>query len=115
MAISTALKWSNLANIALSVILAFFFGYLLTIRSLNKKKVTGTNAVKSAIATDTTSITSMEIVDNGFILLVPGAINANLSSWLFWLSLLASLVVAFILTVPVNRFVISRLADSHHH
>jgi uncharacterized protein DUF4396 len=118
MAISTALKWSNFGNIALSVILAFFFGYLLTVRSLYSKNVKGKKAIKATIATDTTSITSMEAIDNVFILIVPGAINAGLDTSLFWLSLTASLIVAFILTVPVNRWFIARSSNNqhmHHH
>jgi len=115
MAVSTALKWSNLANIVLSIVLAFFFGYLLTIRSLYRRNVKGHAAVKTALATDTTSITSMELIDNGFILIVPGAINANLSSFLFWWSLIVSLIVAFLLTVPVNRWFIARSSMHDHH
>jgi hypothetical protein len=114
MALSTAWGWSNLANIVLSVALAFLFGYLLTIRSMYRKDSRGREAVKVAIATDTTSITSMEAIDNTFILLVPGAINATLSSFLFWISLAASLVIAFVLTVPVNRWFIAR-SGGHQH
>jgi UPF0716 family protein affecting phage T7 exclusion len=83
MAVSTALKWSNIGSIVLSIVLAFFFGYLLTIRSLYKRDVKGRAALKTAVATDTTSITSMEIIDNGFILIVPGAVNASLGSSFF--------------------------------
>lgn len=114
MAIGTALNWSNLATIVLAVILAFFFGYLLTIRSLYGNSIKGAKALKTAMATDTTSIISMEIIDNAFILAVPGAIHAYIDTKLFWFSLTAALAVAFILTVPVNRFFIARL-DSHEH
>jgi hypothetical protein len=115
MAISTALGWSNLANIILAIALAFFFGYLLTIRSLYKNGEKGRKAIKTAVATDTTSIISMETVDNIFILAVPGAINAGLHAGLFWWSLIVSLIVAFIITVPVNYFFIGRGADHSHH
>ena len=115
MAISTGLKWSNLANIILSVMLAFAFGYGLTLRSLAKKGIKGRESVSVAIATDTASITSMETIDTVFIILVPGAINAGLSTGLFWWSLILSLAVAFVLTVPVNRFMIVRSPDAHHH
>jgi membrane protein implicated in regulation of membrane protease activity len=50
----------------------------------------------------------MEIVDNLFILVVPGAMAAGLATGLFWWSLAVSLVIAFVLTVPVNRWLISR-------
>lgn len=115
MVISTGLKWSNFASIAISIILAFLFGYGLTFRSVIRHGLGIKPAVKATLATDTVSIITMETVDNAFILLVPGAINATLSSSLFWISLLTSLVVAFILTVPVNRFMISRSPHQHMH
>ena len=119
MAISTGLKWSNFANIVLSVILAFFFGYLLTFRSIRRHKATVKEAAKTAVAIDTVSISTMELLDNAFILVVPGAINATLSSLLFWSSLVLSLVIAFFLTVPVNRWFIGRgigpSTDDHEH
>ena len=114
MAISTALGWSNLVNIFLAVALAFFFGYLLTIRSLYRKNIKGQEAVKTALATDSASTTTMELIDNLFIIAVPGAINAELNSSLFWWSLLIGLAVAFVVTVPVNRFVMAK-SGSHHH
>lgn len=115
MVLATAWGWSNFASILLSIILAFFFGYLLTFQSIYRKTKDAPSAVKNTVATDTTSIISMEAVDNIFILLVPGAINATLSSSLFWWSLLVSLVVAFIVTVPVNRYFIARSGHMHHH
>jgi hypothetical protein len=107
--------WPNLAQTSLSIVLAFFFGYLLTSRSLVKKGASGKEAFRGALATDTVSITSMELVDNSFIWLVPGAIHATLGDWLFWWSLALSLLIAFIITVPVNRLVISRSGHSHIH
>jgi hypothetical protein len=107
--------WSNFAQTTLSVILAFFFGYLLTSRSLVKNGATKNEALKGALATDTVSITSMELVDNAFIWLIPGAIHATLSDWLFWWSLALSLVIAFIVTVPVNRILISKSSSQHKH
>jgi uncharacterized protein YacL len=105
---------SNILQTTLSVILAFFFGYLLTSRSLIKKGATKNEALKGALATDTVSITSMEVIDNTFVWLVPGAIHAGLNDWLFWWSLAVSLLVAFIITVPVNRFMIAR-GSGHNH
>ncbi len=115
MVLATVWNWSNWASIILSIGLAFFFGYLLTTVSLYRNQITGSEAVKTAISTDTTSIISMEAVDNIFILMVPGAISATLGSALFWCSLLASLVVAFVVTVPVNRYIIARHDGMHHH
>ena len=108
MVISTALSFGNAASIAISVILAFFFGYGLTFRSVLRAGVSLRQASSLAFASDTLSITTMEIVDNLFIVLVPGALAAGLADGLFWWSLAASLVIAFIVTVPVNRWLIAR-------
>jgi hypothetical protein len=110
-----ASSWSNLVQTVLSIVLAFFFGYLLTSRSLVKNGASSKEAFRGALATDTVSITSMELVDNSFIWLVPGAIQATLSSWLFWWSLALSLAIAFVITVPVNRYIISRTGHVHPH
>jgi len=114
MVIAAALSWSNFASITVSIILAFVFGYLLTFQSIYRQQRNAGQAAKITVATDTVSISSMEAIDNAFILLVPGAITATLSSGLFWWSLIISLAVAFVVTVPVNRFMISRVHDSHH-
>jgi hypothetical protein len=87
MVIATALGWGNALSIAISVVLAFFFGYLLTLRPLVTNGVPLRKAARIALAADTVSITVMEIVDNGFILLVPGAMAAGLVDGLFWWSL----------------------------
>ena len=108
MAIATALGWGNAASIALSIALAFFFGYALTIRAVLKAGVDFRRAGGIALASDTVSITSMEIIDNLFILLVPGALAAGLTDALFWWSLGLSLVLAFAAAFPVNRFLIAR-------
>jgi hypothetical protein len=111
-----AASWSNIMQTILSIVLAFFFGYLLTSRSLIKKGANKGEALKGALVTDTVSITSMEIVDNTFIWVIPGAIHAGLNNLLFWWSLTLSLLVAFIVTVPVNRLIISRgIGHAHHH
>ena len=108
MVIATALGWNNAASIALSVGLAFCFGYALTLGPVIRAGVPLHRAARLTLASDTVSITTMEIVDNAFILLVPGALAAGLGDTLFWLSLGASLVVAFALTLPVNRWLIAR-------
>ena len=78
--------------------------------------MTAKDAIKLALAVDTISIISMEIIDNVSEWLIPGAINAKLDQFLFWWSLAFSLAVAFVLTVPVNRFVMSKgLGGQHHH
>ncbi len=108
MVIGTALGWHNLATVVLSIALAFVFGYSLTIRPVLSAGVAFKQALKIALAADTLSILTMEIVDNGIILAVPGAMDAGLASFLFWASLAAALAIAFVLTVPVNRWLIGR-------
>ena len=108
MVLSTWWGWGNAANVALSVVLAFFFGYLLTFTGLRRAGADNRTAVNAALASDTVSILTMEIVDNVFLLLVPGAMAATLSTPLFWWSLAASLAVAFVAAVPVNHALLER-------
>ncbi len=108
MVLGTWWGWGNLSTVVLSVVLAFFFGYLLTFSSVRRHGLTPREAVRVALAADTLSITSMEIIDNAFMLLIPGAMMAGLLSGLFWGSLALSLVLAFVLTVPVNHWLIGR-------
>jgi hypothetical protein len=108
MVIATAMGWGNLASIAISVVLAFFFGYSLTLGPVLRAGVPPRRALPLAFASDTASITVMEITDNAFILLVPGAIAAGLGQALFWWSLGVSLLVAFVFAFPLNRWLIAR-------
>jgi Domain of unknown function (DUF4396) len=108
MVLATALGFGDAASIALAVVLAFAFGYSLTLRPIARAGVPLRRAARLAFASDTVSIATMEVVDNAFILAVPGAIAAGLGDGLFWWSLLLSLVIAFVLTVPVNRWLIAR-------
>jgi putative flippase GtrA len=104
---------SNAAQTALAVILAFVIGYGLTFRGAISK-MSAKDALKLALAVDTISIISMEIIDNLSEWLIPGAMNARLGDFLFWWSLALSLAIAFVLTVPVNRFVMSK-GIGHDH
>ena len=121
MVLATALGWGNAASIAVSIVLAFFFGYALTIQPVLRAGIPFRRAARVAIASDTVSITTMEIVDNALIAFVPGALAAGLSDALFWWSLALSLVIAFVITVPVNRWLIARgkghavVHQFHHH
>ena len=108
MVIGTALGWSDLATIALAVVLAFFFGYLLTMVPLLRSGMALGAVLPLAFAADTLSITVMEIVDNLVMVVVPGAMEAGLTSLLFWGSLAFALAVAFVAAFPVNRYLISR-------
>ncbi|MEV6631967.1 DUF4396 domain-containing protein [Actinoplanes sp. NPDC051470] len=120
MVIGTTLGLHNAATVALSITLAFVFGYALTMRGVLRSGLTFRAALGVALAADTVSIAVMELVDNGFILAVPGAMDAGLTSTLFWLTLAASLAIAFLLTTPVNRWLMARgkghaVIHQHHH
>jgi hypothetical protein len=106
--IGSALGWGNLATIALAVVLAFFFGYSLTMVPLLRADVALASAIPLAFASDTLSITVMEIVDNLIMLLIPGAMEAGPLDLLFWGSLAVALAVAFVAAFPVNRYLIAR-------
>jgi len=108
MILATWWGWGNLASIVLSIALAFLFGYSLTLGPVLRAGVPFRRALPVAFASDTASITVMEIVDNAFILLVPGAIAAGLSDALFWWSLGVSLIIAFAFALPLNRWLIAR-------
>ncbi len=108
MVIGTALGWSDAATIALAVALAFFFGYSLTIAPVLRSGLPLRTALRVALVADTLSIMVMEIVDNAIMLLIPGAMEAGLTSLLFWGSLAVALAIAFVVTVPVNRALIAR-------
>jgi uncharacterized protein DUF4396 len=108
MVLATWWGWSNGPSIVLSVVLAFFFGYLLTSTAVLRSGGTLRTALTVALAADTVSIAVMEVMDNLVILVVPGALDAGLADVLFWASLAFSLVVAFVVTVPVNRWMIAR-------
>jgi Domain of unknown function (DUF4396) len=108
MVLATAFGWGNVASVAVSIVLAFFFGYAFTVRPVVRAGVGLRRAVGVAFASDTVSIATMELVDNAFIVVVPGALAEGLGDGLFWWSLALGLVIAFVLTVPVNRWLIAR-------
>ena len=107
-AIGTALGWSDFATIALAVGLAFLFGYGLTSLPLLRAGFALATVVPIALAADTLSIATMEVVDNAILLIIPGAMDAGLGDVLFWGSLSFALAIAFVVTVPVNRWLIAR-------
>jgi hypothetical protein len=108
MIIGTALGWGDWPTIALAVVLAFFFGYSLTMLPLLRSGLALSTVLPLAFASDTLSITIMEIVDNLIMVLIPGAMDAGLTNPLFWGSLAFSLAVAFVAAFPVNRWLIAR-------
>jgi putative flippase GtrA len=119
MVLSTWWGWGNLASIVLSIVLAFFFGYGLTSLPLFRSGMALRQVAPLAFASDTASITTMEIVDNLFILIVPGAISAGLGDPLFWWSLAVGLLIAGAIAYPVNRWLLVRgrghaVVHAHH-
>jgi Domain of unknown function (DUF4396) len=118
--IGSGLNWSNLATECLTIPLAFLFGYGLTMRPLVRHGLGFKKASGLALASDTLSITTMEVVDTLIILLIPGALAAGPGTFLFWWSLILALLVAFIFAVPVNRYLIARgkghaVIHEYHH
>jgi hypothetical protein len=106
--IATQLGWHDVPSIALAVVLAFAFGYALTLQPLFASGMDVGRAMRLAFAADTLSITVMEIVDNAIVLAVPGAMDAGITDGLFWGSLIVSLAVAGLAAFPVNRWLIAR-------
>lgn len=120
MVLGTWWGWSDGATIALAVALAFLFGYALTIWPVLRSGLPLKAAITVALAADTVSILTMEVVDNAIMLAIPGAMEAGLTSLLFWGSLTAALIIAFAVTVPVNRLLIGRgrghaVVHQYHH
>jgi hypothetical protein len=120
MVIGTALGFSDLQTIALAVVLAFFFGYLLTSLPLLRSGMTLAAVAPLALASDTISITIMEIVDNAIMLAIPGAMEATLSDIGFWAALAAALLIAGAAAYPANRWLLARgkghaVVHARHH
>jgi Domain of unknown function (DUF4396) len=119
MIIGTALGWSNGATIVLSIALAFLFGYSLTSLPLLRSGMALSAVIPIALASDTVSITIMEIVDNAIVVLIPGALDASLDEVLFWAALALSLLIAGAAAFPVNRWLLARgkghaVVHAHH-
>jgi hypothetical protein len=108
MAVGTALLWGNVPTMVLAIALAFVFGYSFTLFAVRRAGLGVKAAVRVALAADTVSIAVMELVDNVIIALTPGALDAHLSDGLFWSALLGGFAVAFLITTPVNKWLIGR-------
>ena len=120
MIIGTAFGWSNGATIAMSIVLAFFFGYTFTSWPLLRSGLALGAVIPLALASDTISIAIMELVDTTIIVLIPGAIDASLSDVLFWASLALALLIAGMAAYPANRWLLARgkghaVVHQHHH
>jgi hypothetical protein len=118
--VSQAAGWGTAASIAIAILLAFCFGYTLTMMPLLRSGMAFARATGLALASDTASITVMEIVDNAIMLVIPGAMTAGLGSILFWVSMAVGLGIAWCAAFPVNRWLIARgrgpaSLHRHHH
>jgi hypothetical protein len=119
MVIGTALGWGNVPTVVLAIGLAFLFGYSFTLFAVLRSGLGLKAAIRIALAADTVSIAVMELVDNAIIALTPGAMDAHLSDGLFWSALLGGFAVAFLVTTPLNRWLIGRgkghaVVHAHH-
>jgi hypothetical protein len=117
--IAMSLGWGNAGSITLAVLLAFVFGYASTLVPLIRGGMTFAGAASIAVTADTVSIIVMEIMDNVMMLAIPGAMDAGVTDGLFWTSLALSFGAAFVVTVPVNRWLIARgrghaVVHAHH-
>ena len=121
MALATAFGWGNAVQIVLAIALAFVFGYALTMRPVLAAGVPFKHASRIALASDTVSISVMELVDNLFVLAVPGALAAGLADGIFWWSIAIGFAIAFGPALLVNRWLIARgrghavVHQYHHH
>lgn len=117
MLIASFFGWHRFERVAVAIVLAFVFGYSLTFRGIRKQTATTGEAIKATVATDTVSIVSMEIVDSTMEFLIPNALIVTAASARFWWGLAVSLGIAFLVTVPVNRFMMgrSKMTMMHHH
>jgi hypothetical protein len=106
--IGTWRGWGDVPTMALAIVLAYLFGYSFTLGPLLRGGIAVGTALGLAFVADTLSITVMEIVDNGVMLIVPGAMEAGLGDALFWGSLAFALAVAWVAAFPVNRWLIAR-------
>jgi hypothetical protein len=119
MVIGTSLEWDNVPTMALAIGLAFLFGYSFTLLAVLRTGLGLKAAIRVALAADTLSIAVMELVDNAIIALTPGAMEAHLTDALFWTALLGGFAVAFLITTPVNKWMIARgrghaVVHAHH-
>lgn len=120
MSLGAALHWPNLETVVISVLLAFVFGYALTMLPLLRAGLAFGRVLKLALAADTISITVMEIIDNLIMMIIPGAMDAHIDQPLFWGSLALALLLAGLVAFPINRWLIARgrghaVIHRHHH
>lgn len=115
MLIASLFGWHRLGRLPLAIVLAFVIGYSLTYRGVRKHTNSAKETIKITAATDTVSIATMEVVDNTIEFIIPNALLVTATQPRFWWGLALSLSIAFVITVPVNRYMISRNPHQHHH
>lgn len=108
MLIASFFGWHRFFRVALAIIFSFICGYSLTYHGVRKQIGSRSEAIKATLVTDTISITSMELVDSIIEYLVPNALIVTAASLRFWWGLVLALFVAFIITVPINRYMMTR-------
>jgi hypothetical protein len=119
MALATACGWGNVPQLVLAIGLAYFFGFLLTSMPLIRARLAPRTIVATALAADTVSITIMELIDNGVVIVIPSALEAGLGDPLFWGSIAAGFAVAYPFAFWANRYLIARgrghaVVHEHH-
>jgi hypothetical protein len=115
MLIASFFGWHRIGRLPLAVILAFIFGYTLTYKGVRRHAKSRVEAIKITAATDTISIAAMELIDNTIEFIIPNALVVTASSFRFWWGLALALGSAFLIAVPVNRYMISRNPNNDHH
>jgi hypothetical protein len=119
MLIGNALDLRAGVTVALSIVLAFAFGYTFTSLPLLRSGMALSAVIPLALASDTISITIMEIVDNTIMVAIPGAMDAGLDELKFYVFLALALLIAGTAAYPVNRWLIARgkghaVVHAHH-
>lgn len=114
MLIAAGLGWHRLGRLSLAIGLAFVVGYSFTYWGVRKQTATAAKAMRVTLATDTVSIATMELVDTTIELIIPNALLVSATSPRFWWGLAVSLLIAFVVTIPVNRFMMSKNPQHGH-
>ncbi len=121
MVVGMALSLHNAVTVILSTILAFLCGYTLALWPITQNGVPLRRAFTLVLAAETFSILAMELTDNAVMVAIPGAMSAGLMNPKFWYAMPISLALAFIVTTPINYFLLKRgrghalLHEYHDH
>jgi Domain of unknown function (DUF4396) len=108
MMLATAFGWGNVASIALAIGLAYVFGFGLTALPLVRAGLAAGVVVSTALAADTISITIMEVIDNAFVALVPGAMEAEITDPWLYIAIALGFAIAYPFAFLANRYMIAR-------